>query len=91
MNGLGHRVALLRHLIVFSLRGLYLGFIRTHVFHCIGVGIDAALPGSIGAMNRYGAQTQHHAPPVSDMPHETAETQRNQQKRAARRAAPDGG
>lgn len=38
MNGLGHRVALLRHLIVFSLRGLDLGFIRTHVFHCIGVG-----------------------------------------------------
>ena len=30
MNGLGHRVALLRHLIVFSLRGLDLGFIRTH-------------------------------------------------------------
>lgn len=41
MNGLGHRVALLRHLIVFSLRGLDLGFIRTHVFHCIGVGCSS--------------------------------------------------
>ena len=52
--------------------------------------IDVALPGSIGAMNRYGAQTQHHAPPVSDMPHETAETQRNQQKRR-HDVLPDGG
>lgn len=41
MNGLGHRVALLRHLIVFSLRGLDLGFIRTHVFHYIGVGCSS--------------------------------------------------
>lgn len=46
--------------------------------------IDVALPGSIGA------QTQHHAPPVSDMPHETAETQRNQQKRR-HDVPPDGG
>ena len=52
--------------------------------------IDVALPGSIGAMNRYGAQTQHHAPPVSDMPHETAETQRNQQK-GGTNVPPDGG
>ena len=52
--------------------------------------IDVALPGSIGAMNRYGAQNQHHAPPVSDMPHETAETQRNQQKRR-HDVPPDGG
>ena len=52
--------------------------------------IDVALPGSIGAMNRYGAQTQHHAPPVSDMPYETAETQRNQQKRR-HDVPPDGG
>lgn len=49
--------------------------------------IDVALPGSIGAMNRYGAQNQHHAPPVSDMAAQERRKPNETNKKAARRAA----
>ncbi|WP_271765829.1 hypothetical protein [Bifidobacterium pseudocatenulatum] len=38
----------------------------------------------------FAPHSMDHAPPVSDMPHETAETQRNQQKRR-HDVPPDGG